>query len=236
MADPPVWTRIRTTLEGELAAGRYAPGDRLPSEAALAARFGVNRHTLRRALAALAEAGLVHARRGAGVFVTARPTDYPIGRRTRFHQNLIAAGQTPERRILHLETRTADAGEAAALELQPGAPVHVCEGLSLADGVPMAMFRSVFCATRFPDLKEALSQTRSITAALARAGLGDYTRRTTRLSAERADALRARHLRLACGAPILRTVAVNIDAAGRPVEYGRSWFAGDRVQLVIEPD
>lgn len=236
MTDAPIWTRIRTQLEQDLAAGRYAPGDRLPSEATLAARFGVNRHTLRRAVAALAEAGLVHARRGAGVFVTARPTDYPIGRRTRFHQNLIAAGQTPERRILRLETRAADAGEAAALDLAPGAPVHLCEGISLADGVPLALFRSVFCARRFPELTAALAETRSITAALARAGLQDYTRRSTRLSAERADAIRARHLQLPEGAPILRTVAINVDAEGRPVEYGRSWFAGDRVQLIVEPD
>ena len=236
MTDAPVWTRIRAALEDDLAAGRYGPGDRLPSETALAARFGVNRHTLRRAVAALAEAGLLHARRGAGVFVTARPTDYPIGRRTRFHRNLIAAGQTPERRFLSLETRAADAGEAEALALAAGAPVQVCEGLSLADGVPLAVFRSVFCAHRFPDLLGALEQTRSVTAALARAGVTDYTRRSTRLSAERADAVRARHLRLPEGAPLLRTVAVNVDADGHPVEYGRSWFAGDRVQLIVEPD
>ena len=37
----------------------------------------------------------MHSRRGAGVFVTARPTDYPLGRRVRFHQNVLAAGQTP---------------------------------------------------------------------------------------------------------------------------------------------
>lgn len=236
MTDAPVWTRIRAALEADLAAGRYLPGDRLPSEATLAARFGVNRHTLRRALAALAEAGLVHARRGAGVFVTARPTDYRIGRRTRFHQNLAAAGQTAGRRLLSLETRAADAGEAAALALAPGGPVHVYEGLSLANGVPLALFRSVFCAIRFPGLKEALAEAGSITAALARAGLPDYTRRSTRFSAERADAVRARHLRLPEGAPLLRTVAINVDAEGRPVEYGRSWFAGDRVQLIVEPD
>ncbi|MGY6411176.1 MAG: phosphonate metabolism transcriptional regulator PhnF [Alkalilacustris sp.] len=236
MTDAPVWRRIRAALESDLATGRYGPGDRLPSEAVLAARFGVNRHTLRRAVAAMAEDGLLHARRGAGVFVTARPTDYPIGRRTRFHQNLTAAGQTPERRFLGLETRAADAREAGALGLDPGAAVHVCEGLSLADGVPMAVFRSVFCARRFPGLLAALEDTRSVTAALAREGLADYTRRSTRLSAERADAVRARHLRLPEGAPILRTVAVNVDAGGRPVEYGRTWFAGDRVQLIVEPD
>jgi GntR family phosphonate transport system transcriptional regulator len=75
-----------------------------------------------------------------------------------------------------------------------------------------------------------------VTAALARFGVADYTRKSTRLSAERADPVRARHLRLAEGAPLLRTVSVNVDPEGRPVEYGRTWFAGDRVQLIVEPD
>ncbi|MCU0907022.1 MAG: phosphonate metabolism transcriptional regulator PhnF [Rhodobacteraceae bacterium] len=232
----PFWIRIRAVLESDLAAGRYAPGDRLPSEAALAARFAANRHTVRRALAALAEAGLVHARQGAGVYVTARPTDYRISRRTRFARNLTDTGHTPDRQILTLETRAADAREAEALAIAPGAPVHLWEGISLADGAPIALFRSVFCATRFPQLLTVLAETRSVTATLARFGVADYTRKSTRLSAERADPVRARHLRLTEGAPLLRAVSINVDADDRPVEYGRTWFAGDRVQLLVEPD
>ncbi|MCC5977508.1 MAG: phosphonate metabolism transcriptional regulator PhnF [Salinarimonas sp.] len=228
-----LWATIRDALEADLAGGLYAPGDKLPSEAQLAARFCVNRHTVRRALAALAEAGIVHARRGAGVFVTARPTTYRIGRRTRFHQNLHEAGLHPEKRHVRLETRAADAREAGALELTPGAAVHVWEGVSVADGTPIALFRSVFCATRFPALKEALEETHSVTAALARCGLDDYTRRETRFSVTVADAIKARHLLLPPGAPLLRTVAVNVDAQARPVEYGRTWFAGERVELVV---
>ena len=68
---------------------------KLPTEAALAARFGVNRHTVRHGLASLSDEGLVHARRGAGVFVAADVTEYPIGRRVRFHQNVKAAGKEP---------------------------------------------------------------------------------------------------------------------------------------------
>lgn len=228
-----LWASIRDALEADLAAGHYAPGDKLPSEAQLAARFCANRHTVRRALAALAEAGMVHARRGAGVFVTARPTRYRIGRRTRFHQNLHAAGMHPQKRHVRLETRPADPREAQALGLEPGAPVHVWEGVSIADGTPIALFRSVFCATRFPDLKEALAETHSVTAAFARCGLDDYTRRETRVSVTTADAIKARHLMLDPGAPLLRTVGINVDARGRPVEYGRTWFAGERVELVV---
>jgi len=229
----PIWKAIHDSLSGEIAERRYRPGDRLPTEAALARRFGVNRHTVRRALGALAEAGLVHARRGAGVFVTTTPTDYPLGRRVRFHQSLRAAGRLPAREILHLETRAADAGEAAALGLEPGAGVHVSEGLSLADGQPVALFRSVFPAARLPGLPEALARLHSVTAALAEAGVADYTRAWTRLDARAATAAQAVHLQCREGAPLLRTVSLNIDPGGQPVEYGRTWFAGDRVTLTV---
>lgn len=236
MPRPTLWRAIADTLRGELAAGQYRPGDRLPTEAQLAARFGVNRHTVRQALSSLAEAGLVHARRGAGVFVTARPTEYPLGRRVRFHQNLAAAGQAAERRTLSLVRRAADAGEAAALALAPGDGVVVREGLSLADGVPLALFRSVFPEARLPGILAALEAESSITRALARAGVADFTRAETRLTAKLATPTQALHLRIRPGAPILRSVALNVGPDGLPVELGRTWFAGERVTLTVTPE
>lgn len=233
MARQAIWSAIATSLSEEIAAGHYRPGDRLPTEAALAARFGVNRHTVRHALADLAERGLVHSRQGAGVFVAQRPTDYPLGRRVRFHQNVLAAGQTPSRRIARVETRASDAGEARVLRLKAGDPVQVVEGVSLADGQPIAAFRSVFPAGRFPGLLEAVRETGSITRALASLGLTDYTRAETRLTAELADPVLAVSLMVRPGAPVMRTVAVNVDPRGVPVEYGTTWFAGERVTLTV---
>ena len=236
MPRKPVWSAIADTLRDELARGLYAPGDRLPTEAEFSRRFGVNRHTLRRALAALADEGLVHARRGAGVFVAARPTEYPLGRRVRFHQNLIASGRSPSRRITRLETRAAAADEAEALRLRAGDEVHVIEGISLADGQPIAVFRSVFPGLRFAGLLAAMEGQTSVTAAMAACGVSDYTRAETRLTARLADPVLALALQVPPGAPLLRSVAVNVDSAGVPVEQGTTWFAGDRVTLTVAPD
>jgi GntR family phosphonate transport system transcriptional regulator len=233
MGRSPLWTAIRDQIAADIARGHYAPGDRLPTEAQLSERFGVNRHTLRRALADLAASGMVHARRGAGVFVRHRPTAYPLGRRVRFHQNLMAAGRVPDRRILLLETRSADTREAAALGLAPGASVHVFEGLSLADGAPIALFHSVFPAARFPGLMAHLRANPSVTAALAAEGLPDYTRAQTEITAKTANATLAAQLQIQPGAAVLRTVAINIDSGGVPIEYGRTWFAGERVALTL---
>lgn len=236
MQRTPLFSAIAATLREEVARGLYAPGTRLPSEAVLSKRFAVNRHTVRRALAELNGAGITVSRRGAGVFVTARATEYPIGRRVRFHRNLAAAGRLPGREILFIATREAEPTEARALQLATGAQVHIYEGVSLADGVPIAVFRSAFPAERFPALPEALERTKSVTAALAEAGVDDYTRASTRLHARRASATQARLLQSREGAPLLLSEAINIDGAGRPLEYGLTWFEGERVSLTVAPE
>lgn len=233
-AKTPIWKAIADALRTDLSEGRYGPGDKLPTEAALADRFGVNRHTVRHAIAALVDEGLIRTRRGSGAFVAATPTDYPIGRRVRFHENVIAAGRRPEKRVLDLEARAATPGEAKALQIDAGDPVCAYHGLSLADGQPMAVFESLFPLTRLPGIGDALRQTGSVTEALGAVGVRDYIRATTRLTAVRATATQALHLQLTEGDPLLRTSGVNVDEAGQPVEYGRTWFAGDRVTLTLD--
>jgi GntR family transcriptional regulator, phosphonate transport system regulatory protein len=231
-ADAPLWQQIAATLTAELAAAR--PGDRLPTEARLAARFGVNRHTVRRALAALAGAGLVHARRGAGVTVTARPAEYPIGRRTRFHTAMAATGRVAGRRVLSVEIQPGTAEELAMLALPAGAVLIRAEGLTLADGVVIGHFRSVFPA--LPGLAAGLAGGEGVTQALAASGIPDYTRAWTRLTAVPADGLLAGHLQLRRGDPVMRAEALNHDPAGRPLEWGITHFAGSRVTLTVAPE
>ncbi len=230
----PIWQSIAQSLQSDIAQGHYAAGDKLPTEAELALRFGVNRHTVRHALADLAQGGLVHARRGAGVFVTIRPTDYAIGSRVRFHQNILDSGRTPSRQITRLECLPASAKEAAALHLSPSDLVHVIEGISLADGQPLAVFRSCFPAARFAQLLAHMQGQSSVSAALAACGLADYTRAQTRITAKLADTLLAHALRLREGSALIRTEAVNVDLAGQPVEFGTTWFAGERVALTVQ--
>ena len=230
----PIWQAIADALRSDLAEGKYAPGDKLPTEAGLAERFGVNRHTVRHGISALVEEGLIRTRRGSGAFVAATPTDYPIGQRVRFHENLIAAGRRPDKRVLQVEVRSATTGEAKALEIAPGDPVCAYHGLSLADGQPIAVFESLFPLGRLTGIDEALNQTSSVTEALRLVGISDYTRASTRLTAVRATATHALHLQLSEGDPLLKSSGVNVDHAGMAVEFGRTWFAGDRVTLTLE--
>lgn len=236
MARTPVWKSIAATIEDEIAKGHYAAGDKLPTEAALAARFGVNRHTVRHALSDMAERGVVRSRRGSGVFVEAEPTDYPIGRRVRFHQNIRASGRLPQKTVLRIERRGADLSEAKALEIGHGAPVVVYEGLSFSGEQPIAHFISVFPEAPVPDLAATLEDVSSVTEALKLNGIADYVRAETRISVDHASPTQALHLRIGSGDAVLRSVGVNKTAEGMPIEYGTTWFAGDKVTLTVTPE
>ncbi|WP_461020644.1 FadR/GntR family transcriptional regulator [Streptomyces daliensis] len=72
----PLVERVIERLRGEIEGGTWPVGAKLPSETTLADELGVGRSTVREALRALSSAGLVRARQGAGVFVTAtRPAE-----------------------------------------------------------------------------------------------------------------------------------------------------------------
>lgn len=234
MARTPIWQSIATSLRSDLSEGRYRTGDKLPTEAALSERFGVNRHTVRHALSALVADGLVYTRRGAGAFVAATPTPYPIGKRVRFHENLLAAGRTPSKQMLSLETRSSTPGEASALEIAAGDKVLVNFGLSLGDGSPVALAETLFPIARLEGLEPALRRSSSITQALKDIGVADYTRTSTRITAVAANATQALHLRVNEGAPLIRTSSLSVDPSGVPVELGKTWFAGDRVTLTLD--
>lgn len=236
MGKTPLWAAIARHLRDDIAEGRYAPGDKLPTEAVLAERHGVNRHTVRHALAALVDEGLVRTRRGAGAFVAARPADYPIGRRVRFTENLRRAGRMPGREVLSMELRAATAEEAALLAVAPGAQILSSHGRSLADGVPMSLSESLYPLERLPGLAEALAEGQGVTHALRAVGVADYTRKSTRVSAVLATATQAVGLQVREGDPLLKTTSLNVDTDGVPVEFGRTWFAGDRITLTLEEE
>src|SRR5437870_5392849 len=67
----PRYRQVAEQLRRDVAAGRYAPGDRLPSEGDLARAFSVSRGTLRQALGELAGDGLLQTVPGHGTFVRA---------------------------------------------------------------------------------------------------------------------------------------------------------------------
>lgn len=230
------WRQIGDALRADIAAGAFAADGRLPTEAALAERFGVNRHTVRQAMAALERDGLVRIEQGRGSFVAESAIDYPVGRRTRFTEILERQQRVAGGRVLQAIELPAGDAVAAALRMRRGQPVIQVTRLTEADGRPLGLSVHHFQKSRVPGLIEAFRRGASVTRALRACGIADYVRATTRLSARLPTAEEARHLRQRAIDPVLVSEAVNLDPQGRPIEYGVTCFAGGRVKLVFEAE
>jgi GntR family phosphonate transport system transcriptional regulator len=229
------WRQIVDELEADMAAGRLAAGSQLPTEARLSERFGVNRHTVRRAIAVLASRGLVRATQGRGTFVEARPLAYPIGPRTRFSEVVSGAGREPSGECVSARETEADPATAEALGIAPGAPVIEMAIVHRADGTPLSTASLRLPLPRFAGFDRHFVRLGSITKALRACGVEDYSRASTRIGARPCGPEEARRLDLAPGRIVLVVDSVNVDAAGCPVQATRSFFAADRVELVVEP-
>jgi GntR family phosphonate transport system transcriptional regulator len=229
-----LWRQIADAIRLDIVGGKLSEGDRLDGELPLAERFGVNRHTVRRALAVLAEEGVVRAEHGRGTFVAeAKRLSYPVGKRTRFNEGL--AGQTRERtRTLlshRIERATARLAEALAVKLGTRLVRH--ETISFADGRPLARATGWLPEARFPDFTAVYMESVSVTEALGRYGIDDYSRAVTRISARHATTEEAQALKLTPGAVVLVSDAVDVDEAGVPIHAMLTRFPADRMELVV---
>lgn len=230
------WTRIASEIAASIGSGTYPPGERLPSEHALAEHFGVNRHTIRRSLSSLSSQGLVRAARGSGTYVEDFAVDLILAKRTRHRQSLSNAGLRGGLRVLSARTERASAVQAAALQVATRSKLLHLEVLGEAQGQALHVSQRVFPLPRFEGLDIAVGQTGSITAAFAAAGVADYTRQESRITVQMPEPLVASHLRQSVNRPVLRVKSVNVDTQGVPIEYATTWFSGDRVTLTVSHD
>lgn len=230
------WTRIATELADAIGNGIYAPGERLPSEHALAEQFGVNRHTIRRSLASLCSQGLVRITQGSGTYVEDFAVDLVLGKRTRHQQGLAQAGLRGSLTVLGEETVRATAALAKALQVPARSPLLALRVMGDAEGQPLHLSERYFPLPRFANLAQVVRETGSITAGFAAHGVADYTRRESRITAELPTADVAAQLRQPTTRPVLQVESLNVDPGGTPIEWARAWFAGDRVKLTIDHD
>ena len=233
-AGMPLWQHIAESIGREIRDRVFAPGDQLPTEGELAQRFGVNRHTVRRAVASLQDLGLVRIEQGRGTFVQEDIVDYPLSSRTRFSEIIRRQAKTPSGAFVRSATIPADQATAEALAIPLGAPVALIETVGKANDQPISLAGHHFSLDRFPDIFAAYEATQKITPMLERLGVTDYFRKSTRITARLPDGYEMRHLRVARTTPILCLEAINVDGDGHPIEYGVTRFSSSRVQILID--
>ncbi len=230
-----LWRQIADQMRSLINNGDFDATGMMPPETALAARFGVNRHTVRSALASLAEEGIVRPIQGIGTRIERKGRlNFPISRRTRFSQGIGDQVRDFEGRLLEEKHEVPGGAVSEALEIPVGTPCIRLETLSSADGRPLTRSTSYFPADRFSQIGEQYARTGSITRAFAALGIEDYVRRSTEITAIHAEGSDLADLKLSPGAILLVTTAINTDIAGLPVQYSRTRFAADRVKFTVE--
>lgn len=148
----PVYQDVARTLEQEIRQ-TLSCGDYLPSEAELARRFAINRHTLRRAVDQLVDAGMLLRQQGKGTLVVEQAVEYNIGARARFSESLAAQGHAPCCEVISRRVLVADEAFAARSHFPAGTALLQVDTLRHMDGRPVTIISHYLKRERFPGLE-----------------------------------------------------------------------------------
>src|SRR5579862_6764201 len=133
----PLYQQLQRALRDAIADNRLGAEEALPPERELAEEFGVSRITVRKALDALVDEGLLNRRQGAGTFVAARPearVEKSFSKLSSFSEDMISRGRKPESVWLSRASGAVTPEESLTLGLSPGALVYRFNRIRYADG------------------------------------------------------------------------------------------------------
>ena len=228
-----VWKQIEKELLADIVRGEFPPGDKLPSESALAARFAVNRHTVRRALAELNAQRIVAIENGRGTFVTEAALRYRIDRRSRSLESMIRDGYDMKVNVLGQKIFKASRTVAEALDLAPQDDVWMLDSLSVIEGRPALLAKHDFPQSRFPGLITKYKKLGSISATLAAYGVKS-TRKSMKITARLGEPDELNHLKETWPAALICVESIYVDQNDRPVDFGVARYSGLKVELEID--
>jgi GntR family transcriptional regulator len=226
--EPKYYTVKRHVLE---AIASLQPGAAVPTERELATELRTSRTTVRQALIELVAEGRLVRRQGSGTYVADAKITWPLHLAS-FTQQAAANGLTASSQLLAVERVRADDELGDRLGVRVGAPLHRIDRLRLADGVPMAVERSLLPAARFPFLGRKIRTAGSLHALLAQDYGVELRRGEETIDTVPAAPREAGLLEADVGVPMFVVRRRSFDASGSAVEWGTSWFRGDRITLV----
>jgi GntR family transcriptional regulator len=234
----PLYRQARQALVDRIAAGDWAPGDKLPSEPALAAELGMHRLTVRRAVEELAREGVLHARQGAGTYVSRRPAPVAVTiplSREEFYENLRAQLEAHGQRFrdLLLSTELADEPSVRADLRCPDGPLRRIDSALEVDGELWAVSTAWGPAGRLSDAANRWRETDGVYGLLLGETGGPLRYLWRSFGAEPATIEDAELLGIRPGAPMLIREGLTADERGDPVLRTRRRARGDRLRYVL---
>ncbi|MEE1753851.1 GntR family transcriptional regulator [Streptomyces sp. SP18CS02] len=232
----PLYFQLSQQLEAAIERGTLTPGSLLGNEIELANRLGLSRPTVRQAIQALVEKGLLVRRRGVGTQVVHSQVKRPL-ELSSLYDDLEAAGQRPATLVLVNRLEPASAAVAAALGVPEGDDVRYVERLRSAHGEPMARLRNHLPAGLLDVESEQLEAT-GLYRLMRGAGITLHSARQT-VGARAATGPEAELLTEREGAPLLTMERTTFDDTGRAVEFGSHVYRASRYafefQLLVRP-
>lgn len=226
----PLYQQIKRLLMASLEGGEWRPGESIPSEIELAARYKVSQGTVRKAIDELAKEHHLVRRQGKGTFVSTHSEE-----RTQFRFLRLAPldGQPegyPEGRLLECRRARASAEVAKLLDLRTGDGVVVIRRVLSFRDVPVVLDDISLPATIFRGLDASkFNEYRGSLYNLFETEFGTrMVRADERIRAIAADAMTAQILRVEAGAPLLCVDRVSYTYADKPVEFRRGLYRTDR--------
>jgi GntR family transcriptional regulator len=230
----PFYFQLKQLVAGEIGAGRWAPGDRLPSEFEMCDRFGVSRTVVRQALAELEAEGLLRKEKGRGTFVAEpRGSSWFLQSSHGFHDEATRAGRTVTSQILRRELGPLPGWAAQALDLPAGSTGVALERLRSVDGELVMYVVSYLVRELAEVVFDAELEAGSLYGALHDHGVDVIGGRRV-VEATHAPDTAAELLRVDAGAPVLHVQAVSWDADMRPFECYRAWHRSDRTTIEVQ--
>lgn len=218
----PLYEQIKILLTQSLVAGEWKPGEAIPSEIELAARFRVSQGTVRKAIDELASEHILMRRQGKGTYVASHnEPSYQY----RFLRVTPDSGEKlqPQNVFFGLERGKASGDAAHALGLKPGTPVAGFKRVMSFAGRALIFDDIVFAASQFPGLTLAeLEEFRGSVYSFYETVFGvRMIRAEERLRAVAADSVAAAHLKVAPGTPLLCVDRIAFTYGDKPVEWRR---------------
>jgi len=232
--DLPVWRQIETDIEVDIQTGVFESGDRLPSEHELTTKYSVNRHTVRQALASLAEKGLVMAHQGKGVFVAEEPFEYRLDRNAKWSEVEKRFDGGAGGRLLSSYESPASKAIAKALKIEAGTPLIVTETLrTVGPGITTYGYH-MFPRQRFEGIASAFETTSSFTKALSAFGINAFFRASTWIDCRMPRPREAEALAVSISLPVIIMTYVDTDSDGVPILYGHGVFPKRMMRIRID--
>jgi GntR family transcriptional regulator len=231
----PFHYQLRELLKGEIADGRWQVGDRLPSERELCDTFNLSRTTVREAIDALVDEGLLRRERGRGTFV-AEPKilEGLLQTPTGFTDSMIAQGYNVITKVLRMEIGNAPTTVARELRLRPDEPVTIIDRLRYILGEPILLVTSYVPVKFVPRLVDDDLENNSLYQLLAsKYNLLPVTAKRY-MESVAANELEAKLLDIRTGSPLMLIESTAYTEDGTPMEYFKARHRGDRTRFMVE--